>query len=771
MSKDDDKELFNKLKADLMNIDPVYFCQKYLTLDGKPFTLTGNGYKPFADIYRYVGIKALEPDSKPLIIVKGRQIGATTMASALEMYFMGSGLFGTGTKPAIRIMHAFPQLELAAAYSKTKLSQIINSSLPVPNPDGKGNSRTKSYMQSLLDQSNSTNDSLHFKQFVGGNHLWIESVGLDGDRIMGRTTDVLFFDECFPANQKIATTDGKFSFGKLYNLFINKKELPLVKSFNEETQLFEYKKILNVFERGINSLIELDCSGRKIKCTPNHKFLTENGWEEAQNIKTGTLLKSCVKHKYSNLILNSIMILDKKKKTYDIEVEDNHNFILAISQYPENLDGPIVHNCQKTTSQAIGNSLKILTTSKYGKPSKGVQIYFGTPRRKGSDFYKMWQRSSQQYYYLGCQNCNKHFPLYTPGSDDWKKIWIHTKIVKCVHCGHEQNKLEAAERGKWIALKSPDEPDCDMIGFHMNQLYMPMFTREDIDNETPGKHPINTERVFQNEVLGEFFQGDSSPITNEEIQALCGDTGRKYSARITPDKNEIVVMGIDYGARADLEQMSNPDKKAAGQSYSTAVILLSKGPGLLSIEYATKFKRNDIESKKGLIDQLMRQYGVNLTIGDIGYSNDFSNLMHTAHGDKYLVSRAHNKVNNHVKYTADAYPKEIVFERDFYIGELYEQMKKGMIRFPYGDFEKVGWLIDHCASMEIKPSISRGGDPSIHYVKGGTANDGFMALLNAYIAYKFIVTSGFTNNNPLLQDLLQNRNKPLVLSGYVPRKI
>jgi hypothetical protein len=167
----------------------------------------------------------------------------------------------------------------------------------------------------------------------------------------------------------------------------------------------------------------------------------------------------------------------------------------------------------------------------------------------------------------------------------------------------------------------------------------------------------------------------------------------------------------------------------------------------------------------------MRQYGVNLTIGDIGYSNDFSNLMHTAHGDKYLVSRAHNKVNNHVKYTADAYPKEIVFERDFYIGELYEQMKKGMIRFPYGDFEKVGWLIDHCASMEIKPSISRGGDPSIHYVKGGTPNDGFMALLNAYIAYKFIVTSGFTNNNPLLQDLLQNRNKPLVLSGYVPRRI
>ena len=92
MNKEDNKEIFNKLKSDLMNFDPVHFCQEYLTLEGKPFTLSGNGYKPFADIYRYIGIKALEPNAKPVIIVKGRQVGATTMASALEMYFMGSGL-------------------------------------------------------------------------------------------------------------------------------------------------------------------------------------------------------------------------------------------------------------------------------------------------------------------------------------------------------------------------------------------------------------------------------------------------------------------------------------------------------------------------------------------------------------------------------------------------------------------------------------------------------------------------------------------------------
>lgn len=623
----DDKELFNKLKKQLLMMDPVAFAENYLTLDGEPFRLSGNGYKPFADIYRYIGVKALEPGSKPVIIVKGRQVGATTMASALEMYFMGSGLFGNGDKPPMRVIHAFPQLELAAAYSKTKLNQMIISSLPAEGQLAAKASKTKSYMQVLLDQSTATNDSLHFKQFTGGNHLWVESVGLDGDRIMGRTADIIFFDEV-----------------------------------------------------------------------------------------------------------------------------------------------------QKTTGLAIGNSIKVLTAAKYGRPTKGVQIYFGTPRRKGSDFHKMWQKSSQQYYYLGCEKCEKHFPLYTPESDDWKEIWLHGHIVKCTHCGHEQDKRPAAERGKWIAAKDLNDEDCDMVGFHINQLYMPKFTREEIEKEMPGKHPINTERVFMNEVLGEFFQGDSSPITPEEIRDKCADVGRKFSPRIIPQINtvnqQIIVAGIDYGARADLEQLANPDKiKTAGQSYSTAVVLTAKGPGLLSIEFATKFKRNDIDSKKGIIDQIMRQYSIQLAVGDIGYSNDFSAILHQSYGDKYLVSRAHNRVNGHVKFTADAFPKEIVFERDYYIGELYEQMKKGMIRFPYGDFEKIGWLVEHCASMEIKPSISRGGDPSVHYVKGSTPNDGFMALLNAYIAYKFIVSKGFTNNNPLLQQKgFKERNKPLVTTGCISRK-
>ena len=176
-------------------------------------------------------------------------------------------------------------------------------------------------------------------------------------------------------------------------------------------------------------------------------------------------------------------------------------------------------------------------------------------------------------------------------------------------------------------------------------------------------------------------------------------------------------------------------------------------------------------SKKEIIDAIINNFGPNLVLGDIGFSHDFSSMLHQEYGDRYIVSRAHSKVNDKIKFSKDAFPKELVFERDFYIGEIFEQMKKGMIKFPYKSYERIAWLVSHCASMDIKPSISKYGEHSIHYVKGSTPNDGLMALLNAYLAYKFIITKGFKNNNPLLiENEFKNKNKPLVTTGIIRRR-
>lgn len=631
-------ELFEQIRDSLLCFDPVAFAEKYLTLDGKPFRLNNNGYKPFADIYRYIGIKALERDAKPVVLVKGRQVGATTMAAVLELYFMTSGLFGTAGRSPIRIMHCFPQLELAFAYTKTKLNAMISSS--IDSLEVKKGGKKKSYVESKLDTSTATNDSLQFKQFVGGNHMFIESTGLTADRLRSRTVDAMFFDEV-----------------------------------------------------------------------------------------------------------------------------------------------------QDMRGAALGNATKIMSKAQYGKTTEGVQVYFGTPKQRGTEYWNIWNKSSQQYYYLGCSECKEYFPLYTPGSNDWEKIWIdddldehhpsHGFIVRCIHCGHEQDKRHAAERGKWIPFNKNGEYDekdnligWKFVGYHINQLYMPEFTKADIIAQKPENHPINTERAWQNEVLGEFFAGDASPITPDEIDIKCSDKQRKFSIAITPAERKKVYLGCDWGQKADIDQLSIGDvgKRQQGQSYSCAVILVPDGPHILNIEFATRLKRNDLESKKGIVEQMFRQYSVSLAVGDVGFANDLTEILQREYGERFLGSQAVSRINGRVKFKQDFFPSTIMFEKDYYIAELYDLMKNGKIRFPYGDFEKVGWLVQHCCSMEIKPTIDRSGETGIRYIKGSTPNDGFMALLNAYLAYKFDISDGFNINNPNMMNYDPKKRRPIpAVTGFLPR--
>lgn len=609
---------FTKMKEGLLNIDPIRFCEKFLTLDGKPFRINGNGYKPFSDIYRFIGIKALERDSKPVVLVKGRQVGATTMAAALELFFVGSGLFGTAGRPPIRIMHCFPQLDLASAYTKTKLNTMITNSITLDTPR---RGKAISFIESKIDKNLAASDSLFLKQFENGNHVWIESMGLDGNRLRGRTIDVLLVDEV-----------------------------------------------------------------------------------------------------------------------------------------------------QDARREAIANSKKILSKAQYGKTTQGVQVYFGTPKQAGTAYWEMWQDSSQQYYYLGCERCNDYFPLYTPGTNEWENIWLYGFVVRCTKCGHEQDKLAAAERGKWVALGKTIDPT--YVGYHINQLYNPNFTKEDIIKEKPENNAINTERAYQNEVLGEFFAGSAAPITQEEIQIKCADIGRKFTSSISIGESRRVYAGFDWGQKVDLDQLRVGDEgpRQTGQSYSVGVILTADGPHILSIEFATRLKRNDLESKKEVVEEMFRKYSVNLAVGDIGYANDLTYILQQEHGDKFLASRATTQVKNHIKFESTIFPKEIIFERDYHIAELFGLMKQGKIRFPYGSYEQVAWLVNHCCSMELKVTMDRSGDLKERYVKGSTPNDGFMALLNAYLAYKYDITAGFNVHNPNAMKKDPTAREPIqAILGYVPK--
>jgi len=594
---------FDSLKKELMKVDPVSFAETYLTLDGKPMKLTGNGWKFIADIYRHIVTDAMSQTGKPVVIVKGRQVGATTMASVIELYLVASGLYGkNGTSP-VRVMHAFPQLELMHSFSKDKLETMINSSIMYPDfEDKRQPGKEKPYINARKEGGRDASDSLQYKQFKQGNVLWCESVGIDGTRVRGRTFDVFFGDE-------------------------------------------------------------------------------------VQDMVKGAI--------------------------------------------------PVVTEC--------------LAMAKHGPIRQGVQVYFGTPKQKGSFFHEMWESSDQRRYYLGCYNCNNYFLLYTPESDAWEKeIWLYENIVKCPDCGEEQDKVEAIERGKWIV--SPGKEDSSFVGFHFNQLIIPFFSKEVIMKQKPENNPTKTEVAWQNEVLGEFHSGESTPITFDVIYNMCRDPDRLVLKRL---EGKTTYLGMDWGGKPDI------DGAKKGQSYSCGVVLSVEHDGRFNIEFAEKLKKLDIDSKKAFIDNRFRAYGIKSAVGDIGFAEDISLELKKIYGDKYKTARNSGMVAGGVKYNKDEL--EIVVDKDKIIGEVFDLLRKGHIRFPWGSYERVAWLINHCCSMESKIKM-RNGQPHQSYIKGSGPNDGLMALIYAYLAYKFDKTHGFKVNPDINKSM---RARPIL--AYAPK--
>jgi len=953
--------LFNQLRDNIMGMDPVYFCERFLTIDGKPFDLSG-AWKPFADIYRYVGLKAIEKDAKPIVLVKGRQVGATTMAAALECYFAACGIFGKNGHAPMRLMHLFPTLSLAAAYSKDKLDPMIGQSVSVAGAY-KSNGLLKSYMENSMATGDPSNNNMHFKKFNFGNQVWIESTGLTGDRIRGRqlcldtelpTPDRGFiklrdlkqgdrlFDEngnvCnvtklhpiqeSPESYRVTFDDGtqidacaehlwgtqtRYERRKRKELGIrNTKEIletlnvsgesnhsiPLCgfvqypkkdldidpyllglwlgdgdrygrietadievlsnydyrlieSSVNHESYFGKSKsnsyrviglttaltKLGLVYNPGkklkaqgkgfykkripreyleasveqrldlLQGLMDADgCCNKDGRCEfvqcDDRKDLVDDVQEliHSLGIKTARYRKESWRYnvryqdKHSIQFYTTLPVFKLNRKLQNLKVKlikSNKRFIKSIEliepkpmrcitvDSPSHLylvtrsfipthntvDGALFDEVQDMSDLAIGAVTKILAQSHYGASGEGMQVYFGTPKTKGGSYWEMWQNSSQNYFHLRCERCDKFFPLYHP-DNNWEETWLYGYIVKCGECSHEQEKGQAQARGKWIPDKDPEF--CDYVGYHINQLYIPKFTKETIEKAKPEKNPINTERIYMNEVLGEFYDGEGATITAEEIRENCAELDRHMVKRIDRGIERRVYGGFDWGQKGALEQMTGKRSKG-GTSYSCAVILTAEA-NVFNIEFATRLMHADPEYKENHVNEMFRRYNMSLAIGDIGDAYDLTHRLQKSFDERFLASRASHRVTGHVKYSKDEWPKTVVFEKDYYISELLGLLKEGRIKFPYGSPDRIKWLVDHCASMDVKVTLDRAGDPIKRYVKGGGPNDGMMALLNAYLAWKFDVTQGFTIANPLHMkyEIAKEQAPVQAVLGHIP---
>ena len=172
---------------------------------------------------------------------------------------------------------------------------------------------------------------------------------------------LVVIDECFPSNQHVITDKGPVGIAKLY-LDWTKNKYNSVLSFNETEKTFEWKQITHAWKKKSDKLINFFCNKEKITCTENHEFLTIDGYKRAKDLQIDDLLISYQEQKIVAKSLNygtikvtsEIKYLEEEKNVYDIEVKDNHNFVICSIRGES---GPVVHNCHHINSEHFSRAL------------------------------------------------------------------------------------------------------------------------------------------------------------------------------------------------------------------------------------------------------------------------------------------------------------------------------------------------------------------------------------------------------------------------------
>ena len=182
------------------------------------------------------------------------------------------------------------------------------------------------------------------------------------------------YDECFKGSTLIYTSGGCVKISNLYKLWKQKRALN-IRSYNRTSKTFEYKPLTYAWKKKSNQFVKLSLNNEHntfectIECTLNHKILTPNDYVEAHKLNSGSHILS--KSGSSNelvlleVVKQEFILSEDTIDVYDIEVADNHNYILANIVTDDKITircSPIVSNCHHMSSEVFSNCLKKCNT-------------------------------------------------------------------------------------------------------------------------------------------------------------------------------------------------------------------------------------------------------------------------------------------------------------------------------------------------------------------------------------------------------------------------
>ncbi len=190
-----------------------------------------------------------------------------------------------------------------------KVSEVIYIRSAVESSDSKmgflpGSNEEKMAFYNLpfMDKLNELITPADLAALKKGNHVSCFSTNFA--RGMSWNAKALIMDECLVGDTYIVTDKGQKTIRSLEESYRLKGEIPLIKTFNEKDYCFEFKKAIKIWSNGIKPTIKIKFGNRKVSCTKNHKFLTADGWKEAENLMKGDIIIS--NNPNSHQVLNAL---------------------------------------------------------------------------------------------------------------------------------------------------------------------------------------------------------------------------------------------------------------------------------------------------------------------------------------------------------------------------------------------------------------------------------------------------------------------------------
>jgi superfamily II DNA or RNA helicase len=374
----------------------------------------------------------------------------------------------------------------------------------------------------------------------------LQSIALkDYDQKIFDEYGLVIFDECFVRKEKVITNNGSIRIGQLYDMWKANEELPLIKSFNETTKQFEFKKLTYAWEKEATKLLRVKFGKRSIICTPKHKFLTLNGYIQAKHLKPQDVLVSI---KNNGLDLDNCKIIsienqpikNRYKNVYDIEVEDNHNFI--IGGQTDNRDGPIVHNCHHLGARGFSKAM----TKTGGHYTLGLSA---TPHRNdGLTKLIEWNLGKIMYRMIRKGDKNVAIKIFNYESNDplfkEKKQWMKGRIglgipkmitnigqikgrnkfcIKIINCLRNQ-------QGRKILVLS-------------NRIAHLKYLKEEIDKQI--ELDIKNNELEEEEIVTGFYIGkmkESQLADSEKADIIFGSYAMAEEGLDIPSLNTLVLL-------------------------------------------------------------------------------------------------------------------------------------------------------------------------------------------------------------------------------------